>query len=704
MGWYLERAIKFPVILAIVGACSVQTAYAQTDSLWTPSIVPTNVDQPDNNSVELGVKFFSDVAGSVHAIRFYKGPLNTGRHTVHLWSPTGTALASATSTNETASGWQTVNLSTPITITAGQTYTASYHTPGEYADDINYFTNEYSNGVLHAPVNAGVYKYSRKSAFPSSVLESSNYWVDIIFVPTNQQPPPPPLSNGECGSADLVPVSSAPTTGLCSAGTATPVSGSGPWTWMCTGSNGGTTASCSAPVQSGGSGTGNNPAYAAWPNFPQSAGFFPLVLWEENPSRVMSNGLTDAQGMAAVKMNIMNSIDNGGGGNWPTSFGVDTNGLFGDLVANKIYLIASVDTTGNTSVHSVASVQAAAGSASNYLIGYNLGDEPQSNCSTVATVPSVVSLVSSFDSTRPLFWNNTDWVFEHGVCNGNVAALQAISVGSFDLYPLTSPWNGNSGIPEVPGEPLDSMWIQGYSVAQFVANGRAGQPIWAYVETGTNELGYSAQNGNTCNSSTNLCSPNNNEYRATAEQVNAEAWMSLINGAVGIEWFCDDTKAYDFCLGNGAGGDAAVAASIAANLTYIDTTILSFAQQLNSPLVGICTMNNGTGYTNYTTSCSNGILTMSTGTSTVPGSAMVRNYNGTLYLFADSDRNGSALMTFTLSGYASKTATVVYDSNTQYAPAFSSAGQTFLLSSTAQFSDTLGANAHNYQVKIYSIH
>jgi hypothetical protein len=57
--------------------------------------------------------------------------------------------------------------------------------------------------------------------------------------------------NGVCGSANGVAVSSAPTTNLCSAGTATAVSGSGPWTWSCDGSGGGTNANCSAPLASG---------------------------------------------------------------------------------------------------------------------------------------------------------------------------------------------------------------------------------------------------------------------------------------------------------------------------------------------------------------------------------------------------------------------------------------------------------------------
>jgi hypothetical protein len=94
---------------------------------------------------------------------------------------------------------------------------------------------------------------------------------------------------------------------------------------------------------------------------------------------------------------------------------------------------------------------------------------------------------------------------------------------------------------------------------------------------------------------------------------------------------------------------------------------------------------------------------MSTGTSTLPGSAIVKNYGGTLYLFADSDRNGSATMTFTLTGHAGQVATVVYDSNAKYDPTHSSVGNTFTLNGSGQFSDTFGANGHSYQPKIYMI-
>ncbi len=69
---------------------------------------------------------------------------------------------------------------------------------------------------------------------------------DTITAPTCTVPLPPVAVNGVCGLSNNTTVPSTPTTNLCSAGTASSVSGSGPWAWTCAGSNGGTTANCSA--------------------------------------------------------------------------------------------------------------------------------------------------------------------------------------------------------------------------------------------------------------------------------------------------------------------------------------------------------------------------------------------------------------------------------------------------------------------------
>jgi hypothetical protein len=56
----------------------------------------------------------------------------------------------------------------------------------------------------------------------------------------------PTVVSGSCGSTNGTTIASTPNANLCTSGVATSVAGSGPWTWSCTGSNGGTTSSCSA--------------------------------------------------------------------------------------------------------------------------------------------------------------------------------------------------------------------------------------------------------------------------------------------------------------------------------------------------------------------------------------------------------------------------------------------------------------------------
>src|ERR1700730_14897671 len=127
------------------------THAAAAYGLWSNSDSPVTPSVADNPA-ELGVKFTASSAGSVYGIRFYKGPQNTGTHVVDLWSSNGTKLASATAINETAGGWQEVDFSSPVAISATTTYIAAYHTnPGFYSADTNYFNSARTNGPLTAP-------------------------------------------------------------------------------------------------------------------------------------------------------------------------------------------------------------------------------------------------------------------------------------------------------------------------------------------------------------------------------------------------------------------------------------------------------------------------------------------------------------------------------------------------------------------------
>jgi hypothetical protein len=171
----------------ITNAYSITVAQA-SPTLWPATTVPVVADGGPDSAVELGVTFRSDLNGSITGIRFYKASANTGTHVGNLWTSTGTLLATATFTNETASGWQQVNFSTPVAITANTVYVASYHTnAGHYSDDQNYFA---VTGVDSPPLHAladgvsgfnGAYAYGSASSFPNQGWNSSNYWVDVVY-------------------------------------------------------------------------------------------------------------------------------------------------------------------------------------------------------------------------------------------------------------------------------------------------------------------------------------------------------------------------------------------------------------------------------------------------------------------------------------------------------------------------------------------
>jgi hypothetical protein len=157
-------------------------------TLWPVGTVPLIGDSGPDSAVELGVKFRSDTAGYISGIRFYKATANSGIHVGNLWTTGGTRLATATFTNESASGWQQVTFPNPVAIAANTVYVASYHTSsGHYSCDQNYFaTRGVDRPPLHAPANGvtgvnGVYAYGSTSRFPSSGWRSANYWVDVLF-------------------------------------------------------------------------------------------------------------------------------------------------------------------------------------------------------------------------------------------------------------------------------------------------------------------------------------------------------------------------------------------------------------------------------------------------------------------------------------------------------------------------------------------
>ena len=151
-------------------------------SIWQDGTPTGAVDAADTSAVTLGVQFQASSSGHITGVRFYKEADNTGSHTGSLWSSSGQLLASGTFSGETASGWQELDFSSPVAITAGTTYVASYFTSaGHYADTQGGLASAVTNGPLTALAGGGVYAYGSSNTFPTSTYNASNYWVDVVY-------------------------------------------------------------------------------------------------------------------------------------------------------------------------------------------------------------------------------------------------------------------------------------------------------------------------------------------------------------------------------------------------------------------------------------------------------------------------------------------------------------------------------------------
>jgi methionine-rich copper-binding protein CopC len=167
-------------------------------TLWPNSVTPPSPDSGDGASIEVGVKFNSDIAGYISGVRFYKSTANTGTHIGNLWTASGQLLATATFTGESASGWQQVSFSSPVPVAANTTYIASYFAPaGHFASSAGAFSSSgFDTPPLHALASGvaggnGVFQYANSSTFPASAL-SSNYWVDVVFLSAGTPDTSPP--------------------------------------------------------------------------------------------------------------------------------------------------------------------------------------------------------------------------------------------------------------------------------------------------------------------------------------------------------------------------------------------------------------------------------------------------------------------------------------------------------------------------------
>ncbi|MEH2078331.1 MAG: N,N-dimethylformamidase beta subunit family domain-containing protein [Nostoc sp.] len=145
--------------------------------------VPSISNYTDSVPYELGMKFHSNTGGQINAIRFWKAPSETGTHIGKIWNATGTLLASVTFSNETASGWQSQALATPLNIQANTTYVVSVNVNSYYVATYDQLASSIVNGNLSSVADGsnGVFN-GTSGAFPTGSYRNTNYFRDIDFV------------------------------------------------------------------------------------------------------------------------------------------------------------------------------------------------------------------------------------------------------------------------------------------------------------------------------------------------------------------------------------------------------------------------------------------------------------------------------------------------------------------------------------------
>ncbi len=167
---------------------SMSVSRRATYSLFNTT--PSNFATTDTAAYEMGTRFVATVPGDVVGLRYYRGPaVGSVTRILRLWEAAGTFLGSVTVTSTSGPGWIVGALATPITLTVGAEYVASYNkaTEMDYASDSGFFATAHTGpgGILTAPSGGnGIFNSGTGPGnFPTETFNSTNYYADVIFRP-----------------------------------------------------------------------------------------------------------------------------------------------------------------------------------------------------------------------------------------------------------------------------------------------------------------------------------------------------------------------------------------------------------------------------------------------------------------------------------------------------------------------------------------
>jgi len=127
---------------------------------------------------EVGTRFTVYRDGVIAGFRFWKAVGESGTHTARLWTTSGTLLASATFSNETSSGWQSVGGGTSID--AG-TYVVTVNTNVKMVKTAMYFDS--IGPISHDDIYANLSYHGQPAGSFPTIGASGIYFVDVNFRP-----------------------------------------------------------------------------------------------------------------------------------------------------------------------------------------------------------------------------------------------------------------------------------------------------------------------------------------------------------------------------------------------------------------------------------------------------------------------------------------------------------------------------------------
>jgi hypothetical protein len=321
--------------------------------------------------------------------------------------------------------------------------------------------------------------------------------------------------------------------------------------------------------------------YSKWSNGPSSdPDYFPIAVWLQSPGNAIK--------YKNIGINLYIGLWQG-----------PTESQLSELTAAGMNVIAAQNST-------------ALNSQFNRVIkGWSHQDEPDNAqpdgtggygpCVSPGEIQSLYYKMKTADSSRPVYLNlgqgvaNDEWP-GRGSCSGQnddyPEYIAGADIISFDIYPAVSTRANVSG----------NLWLVALGVERLRQWADYSKPVWVWLET------------------THISNPN---VRPTPHQIQAEVWMALIHGAMGIGYFAHEFTPSFIEAGLLAYSDITDA------VREINKQIQSLAPVLNSQ-----TVING--------------VSVGSSNSVVPIATMLKRFKNSTYLFTVAMRDATTTGTFTL--------------------------------------------------------